>query len=497
MPDQKCRWKSKYDPDYECLEVPLSDGFCILHSTDEAKNLEEFKKEIEKRVTTGDERINLKGCYFPKGFDTRYFRIFDKPVDFSEATFSRRANFGGATFSRANFSGATFSQKAYFIGATFSQEADFSGATFSQRADFSGATFSEVGFFLWASFKKGVDFGGARFEKAANFDTTCFKGETNFKWTEFWGWTFFFRNTKQNSVNLNNLPENLTFPDNLKEKIEYDSSRKCLIFKEVMSKKEKEELLELSEDDSYRKAVEELFGECQELTLGNPTTFRYTRFIGEEVRFQDVDLSHCSFLHSNIDKVDFRYCKFGQKDEKLLHFIPHHRQNVLKDEVDVDEEIKKNPTDKKPEEKYEPVRRLYLELKKNFEDKKDWDKAGDFHYGEMECRRKMKVWWKRDFNTHLVALYYWLSGYGERPVRSLFILLALVFLIFPLAYMFFEHDPFTVSLWDSVRVATFMRIGIPIEPDTGWGKFFLASEYILCPLQFALLALALRRKVKR
>src|SRR3989338_6373955 len=77
----------------------------------------------------------------------------------------------------------------------------------------------------------------------------------------------------------------------------------------------------------------------REVKLGDPTSFRHTRFLGE-VRFQEVDLRHCSFLHSNIDKVDFRYCSFGNKDEKLLGFIPHRRQNVLRDEIDADDAVR-------------------------------------------------------------------------------------------------------------------------------------------------------------
>lgn len=213
--------------------------------------------------------------------------------------------------------------------------------------------------------------------------------------------------------------------------------------------------------------------------------FHYARFSGEVV-FQDVDLSRCSFLHSNIDKVDFRYCTFAKKG---------YRQNVLWDELDCD--VARKKVDRK---EYEPVRRLYLELKRNFEDKKDWNTAGDFHFGEMECRRKMKGWLGRNIFS-LEALYFGLSGYGERPLRAFRILLEFVLILFPLLYILSEGKTITeyfTSLLDSLKAATLMRLGNPIEPNTGfWKPIVAVTELIVVPLQTFLLALALRRKVKR
>ncbi|HHT9131384.1 MAG TPA: hypothetical protein ACFYED_02745, partial [Candidatus Tripitaka californicus] len=274
-------------------------------------------------------------------------------------------------------------------------------------------------------------------------------------------------------------------------------------------------------------------------------------FLGEVV-FQNVDLSHCSFLHSSIDKVDFRYCEFG-KEEKSFFIFPPRKQNVLRDELeadeavgaglkpaptvdelDGDEDVEKNLSEtdtrffpftsfrvrmtkgeeKLREEKYEPVRRLYLELKRNFEDKKDWNTAGDFHYGEMECRRKMYGWLGRNILS-LEALY-WTSGYGERPKRASIVLALLVLVAFPLLLsldvlvppLLFSDRPFCFgnwvedlcnSFWYSLEVATFTRVTRIGEAMhvAGWNKWILVLESIVVYVQIALFALALRRKVKR
>ncbi|HLA37495.1 MAG TPA: pentapeptide repeat-containing protein [Candidatus Brocadiales bacterium] len=436
-----CNWKPKYSQ-YKCNE-PATEGdrygyYCILHFPHEDKNPDTFKKKVEERIESKDS-IDLKGCYFPKGFDYTEIKLsFDVPVDFSEAPFSKEAYFIGATFSEgAYFTGAAFSGEAYFAQAKFSEGADFSWAAFSERAYFTGATFSEGADFFGATFSKG-NFAGTTFSKGANFNNAEFR-----------------------------------------ERVRFQS---------------------LGSGD-----------EGKPVFLGPGSSFQYTRFTVDSV-FQDVDLSHCSFLHSNIDKVDFRYCKFNEKTEGPFFFFSNQRKNVLRDELDADQhviltlnEVKgKNlksggdssaPQQRKPrEEEYEPVRRLYQELKCNFENKKDWNTAGDFHYGEMECRRKGRLGGWLDFL--LVTTYYGASGYGERPWRALSWWFFCTLLLFPLLYRLTEHDPLSACVWDSVRVATFMKIGIPIEPE-GWGKLVLALQYFIGPTLLALFGLALRRKVKR
>lgn len=345
------------------------------------------------------------------------------------------------------------------IGCYFPKSLDtefFKGRTFKKYVNFSDAIFA----------KKKIDFSKAKFSKGASFYRVKFSEQVLFSKTSFEGGMTTFREAEFNDVSFNGTlfrGEEVSFSDT--------------------------KFIGVTVFDAPH-----FYGQVYFLR----TQFKKCcKFLWIEIRttrppiFKDADLSKCSFLHSNIDKVDFRYCPFCTESRKPLYIFPSRKQNVLKDELDYDDEVEKNSKDNNVREKYEDVRRLYLELKRNFEERKDWNTAGDFHYGEMECRRKMKGWFS------LEGLYFLVSGYGERPLRASVVLFVLTFLFFPAMYMIFERDPFWVSVWDSFKVATFMRIGTPIEPDTGLGKFFLALESILCPTQFALFALALRRKVKR
>ncbi|HHT9124213.1 MAG TPA: pentapeptide repeat-containing protein [Candidatus Brocadiia bacterium] len=470
MPDNKCRWELfYYNNHFDCNETALPNdphSYCILHSKKDDKDLDLFIEKVTERIKKCTKRIDLTECYFPKDFPSDYFQyitfddnkdgyiefrddftpLFDKPVyfinakfsqcaDFSGATFSQGACFRGATFSQANFSGATFSQEAYFSGATFSQEANFTEAKFLQEADFTHVKFAQEADFRLAKFSQYVTFFVAEFSSEVYFFGTTFEKGVNFSWAEFKDRAYFM------PVGVPVEPES--------KKVTFDS-----------------------------------------LSL-----FKYVHFSGDVI-FQQVNLSKCSFLHSNIDKVDFRYCEFEKK---------RFRKNVLMDELDCDIAVKSATDKRKAREEYEHVRRLYLELKRNFEEKKDWNKAGDFHFGEMECRRKMKGWLGRKLS--LTAFYCWASGYCERPLRTFLILLASVFIFFPLMYGLSEGkfistltivNEYSVRLLDSLNVATLIRLGKPTETITGfWKPIVAVTELIVVPILIALLALALRRKVKR
>ena len=323
MSDNNCKWRHFF---WKCSQPILPDdpdSYCIFHSKNEAKNKKAFLEAVDARMKSAG-IIWLNGCYFPRYFPEEYFRggTFNSLIDFSGTTFSqniyffdtkfiRDVSFLGASFAKSvRFDGARFSGTVDFQLAIFGKEALFNEAFFLDQVSFKNAIFSKTASFFKTDFKD-VDFGGTEFKGPANFDHTNFKGHTNFTWSEFWDWAFFFSNSKKTYERLEK-PLEAELPDNIKEKISYDASRRLLICEGIMQSKGKKELLKLSKEDSYKQSVEKLFCGSQIATLGNPSKFHHTRFEGS-VRFQEVDLSQCSFLHSNIDKVDFRYCTFGKE----------------------------------------------------------------------------------------------------------------------------------------------------------------------------------------
>lgn len=67
---------------------------------------------------------------------------------------------------------------------------------------------------------------------------------------------------------LEKLPKGVSFSGALRRKISYDKQRKLLVLNGIMGQRERDELLGLSRDTSYQKAVEGLFKYSLERLLG-------------------------------------------------------------------------------------------------------------------------------------------------------------------------------------------------------------------------------------
>jgi len=70
------------------------------------------------------------------------------------------------------------------------------------------------------------------------------------------------------------------------------------------------------------------------------------------------------------------------------------------------------------------LREAYQVLKQKYHDKGDHVRAGDFHYGEMEMKRREYGWPRRYISPEF--LYWLFSGYGMGYVRAFLWLVALL-----------------------------------------------------------------------
>jgi hypothetical protein len=105
------------------------------------------------------------------------------------------------------------------------------------------------------------------------------------------------------------------------------------------------------------------------------------------------------------------------------------------------------------ERNYELVAELYQQLKKNYDDRRDYWTAGDFHYGEMEMKRlhstrnnSIARWWHQ--LSGFAAWYRRLSEYGEsytRPLAWLGGAVLLFTLLYPLSGLRLETDTHVVQ----------------------------------------------------
>jgi hypothetical protein len=66
------------------------------------------------------------------------------------------------------------------------------------------------------------------------------------------------------SVRLDSLPDGMTFPPEMDDRISHDPANRTLSFRGFMSKPEFDRLSRLSDDWGYRRTLEELFRLCSQ-----------------------------------------------------------------------------------------------------------------------------------------------------------------------------------------------------------------------------------------
>ena len=396
----------------------------------------QFDKHINFEGATFTGEVSFFNAVFNNGASFKRAKfIGQKGVDFSEVKFlgGRRANFIEAEFSGtwgANFSGVTFGGRgANFGGAKFTANGcvDFSGAKFSgtERTYFSEAIFSgkRGARFKYAIFSsnKGVDFAGAKFtgEEGANFYSTHFSGESgvDFFSTEFSGniGVNFSKSTFDVSEKINFSKVKFTGEGNANFEwvrflgdgdIDFSgaefSCRKGAHFSEA------EFLCEdriSFEDVTFEKDCIIYFDSVK---VRNP----------KNVFFRNAYLGNTSFFQTDVEDFTFKNVKFRK--------FPHDKLNWFKKNISIHREGLMDEIRNKyvpgSSQKYSDniyfsqVEITYRQLKRNFEENRDYAKAGDFHYGEMEMKRKRQGKIKQYIS--LTAFYKYFSGYGQKWTRA-------------------------------------------------------------------------------
>ncbi len=385
------------------------------------------------------------GFVFPASFTFETFK-FSGDADFAGAEFSGKADFASAEFSgKADYGGAKFSGKANFWGAKFSGKANFEGAKFTGKANFESAWFGGKANFERAKFTGKANFECAWFGGEANFGSAEFRAEANFESARFSGKTKFTKS-------------------------------KFLRRSRFVSGKEENKIIQIFCSAKPEAAVD------------------FTDVIIEPLDsliFRDVDLQRCRFQGTDLRKAEITGAKWPRIGSRFGAY----------DEIAMfqDGETRSWPH----------IERLYRELKQNCEDRKDYDRASDFHYGEKEMRRKNP---DTPWRLKVPLWLYWLvSGYGERSLRPLLWALGLL-TISTFCYLWWGllrlrstgpvSDPFFhwTNIWEvglyGLKVMTLLKPS-NFEPVGLWGDVINTLQSILGPALIGLFALAIRQRLKR
>lgn len=484
-----------------------------------------FKGDVKFAFSVFNHGVNFKSAKFlgEKGADFSE-AIFDgdAPAIFIRAIFSGGwgANFNGAIFQGAgvNFGGAKFLSNgtANFSGVEFagSKRTYFSETTFSGK---NGATFQYTKFIA----QEGVDFTDAIFsgEKGVNFSNTLFICD---EWAHFGGAKFLGKGGANFFYSQFNCKQGVSFWGS-----EF-SGEGGADFREVQ--------FEGKGEVSFKRAK---FSCKKGVQFSNANFFNSGKISFEDVRnaieciikfdfvsikhpmmmiFSNLNLGNTSFYQTDIEDFSFKnvnFKKFPHENIKRLGKWLAIKRIVLIDEIwnEVNiEEIKREYS----KDYFIYVEIIYRQLKRNFEDKRDYARAGDFHFGEMEMKRRQQKRIQRYIS--LTAWYKYISGYGQRWMRAIkwFIFFLSVFSILNFNWLEPLSDrmpktgltnptgidcaPKSAEWFDSV-IYTFntmtFRKDMRFEVSSSIGRAFTILESVIGPAILALMFLAIRRKFRR
>jgi uncharacterized protein YjbI with pentapeptide repeats len=426
-----------------CKDLPKYSGsrYCVLHDPAEEKDKEAFEKVKKGKLDRKD--YDFRGTVFPE--DTSGFGGVEFHTDtyFTDATF-----IGGALFQDATFSGGQTSfDRAQFSGghADF-KEAQFSGKRTSfEGVQFSsawGTSFSEAQFSAAETSFSGVQFSSER----TDFSEAQFSSErTEFQYAQFGSAeTSFQEATFAKKVDFSGV----TFSD----KVTFWGTQGNRVFGAGA------------------------WAQFDRLRIEKP----------EQITFKTVLLHPCWFINADVRKVDFTDVKW--------YGMPGGPKGTLNEEID---NLKKRDIESPHTLLAQACRRLSA----NAEENREYPLANEFHYWSMDALRK-----EGSSRLGLIGTLYWaLSGYGVRAARAFWMLVG-IWAVFTTLYVLVNPSEFGVfrqsigHLWQAgvYSLLAMARLNPEPRPDEpGLFQLLVGLEGIFGPLQIALLALAIRRKVMR
>lgn len=471
--------------------------YCVLHFPSEGKT-ESFGKAVKSKLVQKD--YNFSAAVFPEGTSNFARFEFDADTSFIGAIFVGETDFGGAQFSgeMTDFSQAQFSGEAKFRETQFSAEVTgFSNARFS----------GEVTSFIRARFSsgKGTSFIDAQFGgEGTTFLGAQFSGEvTTFLEAQFGSKVTTFSEAQFGSKETDF--EEAHFSGKLTDFSKAQFSGKLTDFSKAQFVGEWTSFSGTdfgSAETTFQEATLAKEADFTEATFRQKVAFRgnaanlvfdsqaWARFGGSRIEKPELLTFHTVLLHpgwfinADVRKVDFTDVKW--------YGMPGGPEGTLDEEIGA-------LTKRNIESPYTLLSQACQRLTANAEENRDYRLANDFYYWSMDALRK--AGWRR---LGLIRTMYWaLSGYGVRAARAFWVLLG-IWAAFTILYILVPSSPFSgfsVSDFGEAIVyslGAMARLNPEPRPDApGLFQFLVTVEGLLGPLQIALLALAIRRKVMR
>ena len=460
--------------DLESPQIP-DGGLCILHSNDPNKSGGEFNTALKAQIGRSNDFS---------------FMVFPVPVRGGDV-------FAGNAWSQsAKFDHVTFFESAYFVDFSFRGGATFNGAAFHAKADFHRARFASAVDFCAARFEQDADFETCTFgdnenpNMATRFESARFKREAKFSDSKFIGRTFFSNAAFVGTADFSNVEcaAEMVFVDtafHAKASFERAAFRKPTAF--VGSPTERVFL-----DVAKFEAV----------TVTEPGGLRFDGVRLEQAFFHDSDVK-------NIEFIGVKWAVAGIKrlasTGLVYQLLPARRvERLLPGRQAVYDEIASG-TERPP---WARLERLYNHLRKNYEERRDFGTAGDFHAGELEMRLRNP---DTPVATRVVLAAYKLASRFDQswfqPLLLFILLLLFVSGITVLSGLNTDEAshsgalvPSVMSTLGSAMLSTLessLRLSVTDTGASGVGRLCRIMVVIIGPVLLGLFALAVRQRVKR
>lgn len=464
--------------------------------------------------------LDFSQVVFHQAVEFSEARFYADKVVFSEGAYAENAKtkfLGEAGFYETSFggevSGIDFKGDICFSGIEFCEEADFSEATFHGNAVWdSSVTFKKEALFYCTKFLGPTSFAGTEFCAETNFIDAQFSegSDASFDETEFRGLVMFdnamfdkafFRGTDFNDADFRKATFNSAdfFKSTFAETVDF---QECTWEKVDFSE------AKFHGDTNFVNTTFENEAKFSEVVF---TSRSRVRFFGTEANRMFRPETNVSFQDARVHEPEqlafhtvlLRPSWFVNTDARTLNFInvkwcglSSGPKKSLQNEISALQ-------DRNIESPHSLLAKACRELYTNYEEKRDYPIAGEFHYWSMYALRKEGLVGIRIIR----ALYGWMSGYGERPGRA-FCALVLIWALFTISYWLLGPETLSISsspaesighLWQAAvySLSALARLRPNPVPEFGLFQLLVTLEGLLGPLQIALFALAVRRKVMR
>ncbi|HZM87946.1 MAG TPA: pentapeptide repeat-containing protein [Blastocatellia bacterium] len=546
---------------HPCKHPVERDGLCIFHVpklTSVEKN--GLAKDARSEVDALENRFRsafgqlLKQLEADPQIDTCEFSWFEFPrINFDRRLFKKKIDLYSSKFKQgASFVNTVFEHEADFSSCSIQGESSFRGATFQEPSSFAMVRFDQTGFDK-AKFCRGVDFAQATFAGKTTFYETIFgdpsmmqeNDKSEFKSTVFKNEANFYKahfNTKTNFEDATFEEEAAFAASDFEEDANFKKAafNTKAVFLKFSFKKAVDftwatfgadvlvsgvSFKEFVNFNGVTLAQRTSFEANDEGSFESGCSFRWLKIPANAlVTFENLNLEQASFVDSDLTRILFRDVKWYQPPFNWTRW--HRRRVALWDEY----------RDKSDERRgYEKIAENYHQLVLNYESRRDYNTAEDFHIGEMETQRKkkgagLKPGWRRRVKERInpYGIYWLFSNYGSSYWQAFIVLLAML-LTFSLIFLYSgfqpskesagspammieynlvpdaQHHPVGFGQWIddyarailfSLSIITFQRERF-YEPVGDWSRFWLFLSVLLLTTQAAMVLLAIRRRFKR